>query len=98
MWSYIEKLHEVQQKDNLNLANKVKAEHVLWQQHKMNVKLAVQALSSSVADAIDFLRDDLHLPQFSGSEKTTEFIRIVDKLFEFMNSRRPHAKGYISSL
>ncbi|KAJ8049938.1 DNA transposase THAP9 [Holothuria leucospilota] len=94
MWSYIEKLHEVQQKDNLNLANKVRAKHVLWQQHKMNVKLAVQALSSSVADAIDFLRDDLHLPQFSGSDKTTEFIRIVDKLFDFMNSRSPHAKGY----
>ncbi|KAJ8047188.1 DNA transposase THAP9 [Holothuria leucospilota] len=53
-----------------------------------------KALSSSVADAIDFLRDDLHLPQFSGSEKTTEFIRIVDKLFDFMNSRSPHAKGY----
>jgi hypothetical protein len=93
-WSYIQKLHDIQQNDNLNLANKLKAKHILWQNHKMNVKVAVQALSTSVADAIDFLRDDLHLPEFAGSEKTTEFIRRVDKLFDFMNSKSPHAKGF----
>lgn len=93
-WKYIEKLHEIQQKDNLNLTNKLKAKHIKWEQHKMNVKVAVQALSSSVADAIDFLREDLQLPEFAGSEKTTEFIRIVDKLFDFMNSKSPKANGY----
>ena len=93
-WSYIEKLDEIQQKDNLNLANKLKRKHILWQQHKMNVKIAVQALSSSVADAIDFLRIDLGLPEFAGSEKTTDFIRCVDKLFDLMNSKTPAAKGY----
>ena len=93
-WQYIEKLHEIQQTDNLNLANKLKAKHILWQQHKMNVKLAVQVLSSSVADAIDFLRDDLKMPQFAGSQQTTEFIRRVDRLFDFMNSKTPSAKGF----
>lgn len=68
-WSYIAKLNDIQQKDNLNLANKLKAKHIQWQKHKMNVKVAVQALSSSVADAIDFLREDLHLPQFAGSKR-----------------------------
>lgn len=93
-WSYIAKLNDIQQKDNLNLANKLKAKHIQWQRHKMNVKVAVQALSSSVADAIDFLREDLHLPQFAGSKKTTEFIRIIDKLFDYMNSKTRRAKGY----
>jgi hypothetical protein len=93
-WSYIEKLYKYQQKDNLYLANKLKTKHIQWQRHKMNVKVAVQALSSSVADAIDFLREDLHLADFAGSEKTTEFIRTVDKLFDYLNSRTPKAKGY----
>lgn len=53
----------------------------------MNVKLAVQTLSSSVADAIDILREDIKLPQFAGSEKTTEFIRIIDQLFDILNSK-----------
>ena len=72
-WSYIEKLNEVQLKDNLNLANKLKSKHIQWEQHKMNVKIAVQALSSSVADAIDFLRDDLKRKDFAGSEKRKDF-------------------------
>ena len=33
-------------------------------------------------------------PEFIGSEKTTEFIRIVDKLFDLMNSKTAAAKGY----
>ena len=74
-------MYEVQQKDDLHIANKLKAKHISWEQHKMNVKVAVRALSSYVADAIDFLREDLRLAEFAGSEKTTESIRIVDKLF-----------------
>ena len=93
-WSFIDKLYKFQQKDNLHLANKLRTKHVQWKRHKMNVKVAVQALSSSVADAIDFLREDLQIPEFAGSAKTTEFIRIVDKLFDFMNSRTPKGKGY----
>lgn len=85
MWSYTTKLNEIQQNDNLNLANKLKTKHILWKQNKMNMKLAVQTLSSSVADAIDF--------KFF-SEKTTEFIRIVEQLFDFMNARSPRDKGY----
>ena len=93
-WSFIERLYEFQQKDNLHLANKLKTKHVQWQRHKMNVKVAVQALSSSVADAIDFLREDLKITEFAGSARTTEFIRTIDKLFDFMNSKTPQGKGY----
>jgi hypothetical protein len=60
----------------------------------MNVKIAAQTLSSSVADAIDFLRMDLQHPKFQGSKETTEFIRKIDRLFHILNSRNPFAKGY----
>lgn len=41
----------------------------------MKVALATQALSESVASALDFCRDDLKLPEFQGSEETSAFIR-----------------------
>jgi hypothetical protein len=60
---------------------------------KMNVGLAAQTISSGVADAIDFLRKSGH-PDFIGSEATTEFIRIFDRIFDIMNSRTPYQRGY----
>eukprot|EP00794_Sanderia_malayensis_P013460 gene13460-14847_t len=59
----------------------------------MKVSLAVQALSSSVADAIDFLRDGLGVDRFKSSESTVQFIRQIDRLFAFLNSRNPAAKA-----
>ena len=53
----------------------------------MKVRLAVQTISNSVADAIDYCRDILKLPQFVGSEATTQFIRVFDKSFDILNSR-----------
>ena len=62
----------------------------------MNVKLAAQTLSSSVATAIDFLRTEAQLPEFYGSEHTTKFICMIDMAFDMLNSRNPHSKGYKS--
>ncbi len=93
-WFYIEKLHEIQEgEQHLLLGNKLKKKHIEWDKHKMNVRLAAQTLSTSVADAIDFLRVDLNHPEFQGSEETTKFIRKVDKLFDVLNSKNPHMKG-----
>ncbi|GFR98085.1 THAP domain-containing protein 9-like protein [Elysia marginata] len=86
-WCYIESLNAVQQKDDLHLANKWKVRHINYQKSKMNVKLAAQTLSHSVADAIDFLKEDVKLPEFQGSEATTDFIRKIDTLFDLCNSR-----------
>lgn len=93
-WDYIQRLQELQKKDTIRLAPKLKQKHILWEHHKMNVKLAVQTLSTSVADAIDFLREDLHHPDFMGSEETTRFIRKLDKLFDLLNSKNPATKGF----
>jgi len=58
----------------------------------MKVRYASQVVSSSVADAIDWLRD-MGAPEFAGSEATTKFLRIIDAVFDFLNSRNPFAKG-----
>ncbi|KAL3209203.1 hypothetical protein MRX96_038322 [Rhipicephalus microplus] len=97
-WDYIVQLQELQEKEGLHAATKLRAAHIQWQKQKMKVNLAVQTLSTSVADAIDFCREDLQLPQFKNSEGTVKFIRMFDKLFDFLNSRNPVANGFKAPL
>ena len=59
----------------------------------MNVRVAAQTISSSVADAIDFLREDVGKDEFTGSEETTDFLRKVDKLFDLLNTKNIHERG-----
>ena len=92
-WKFIGLLHDVQEEEGLQFGNKLSAKHIEYKRNKMNVKLAAQTLSSSVADSIEFLRKSGD-PRFQGSEGTIEFIRVVDRLFDLLNSRNPYAIGY----
>ena len=56
----------------------------------MNVRIAAHTLSSSVADAIEYF--------LFSAEATIRFIRIIDKLFDLLNSRSPRSSGYKSPL
>lgn len=40
----------------------------------------------------------LHLPQFSGSEPTVRFLKLIDHLFDVLNSRNPVARGFKAAL
>ena len=93
-WSYIEELHRIQKSEGLRAGNKLTDRHVGWMREKMKVSLAAQTLSSSVATALLYMKDDLKLPQFQGCEATVKFIRIIDRLFDILNSRNPIARGY----
>lgn len=92
-WRYIDQLHSMQDEIGLKFANKVSKTHIQWQKNKMKVKLAAQTLSSSVADALQFLLD-AGVPEFENCGPTIEFIWTVDRLFDFLNSRNPFGKGY----
>ncbi|GFR58231.1 THAP domain-containing protein 9 [Elysia marginata] len=97
-WQYIKALHELQKTDSLYLAKKLTNKHINFNNVKMKVNIAAQTLSSSVATAIDHLRDDLKLPQFQGSEETCAFIRHIDRLFNLLNCKNPFAKGFKAAL
>ena len=43
-WSLISKLHRVLKKYILHLGNKIKTQHVRWQNYKMTVKVAAPTL------------------------------------------------------
>ena len=93
-WKYIESLQNLQENEGIKAANKLSKNHVHFEMHKMKVKLAAQIFSSSVADAIDFCRDDLELAEFKGSEGTCKFLRMVDGMFDCLNSKNPKQKSF----
>ena len=93
-WSFFSSLNKIQESEGFQLANKFTSKHLMFQKHKMNVKLAAQTLRSSVADAIEFLDSSTKLDQFQGSTGTVKFIRNIDRLFDMLNSRNPMAKGF----
>lgn len=92
-WNYIEQLEKLQAQQGLRLGNKLKSAHLQWTRQKMKVNIAAQTLSSSVADSLEFCLKELKLSQFIGCEATIKFIRIMDRLFDILNSRNPLGKG-----
>ena len=92
-WEYIVALHKTQQKDILHLGNKLKTKHVQWQNHKMKVSVAAQTLSHSVSAAITFLRN-LKLQEFRDSKPTTDFILLINNMFDILNSKSKFGKYY----
>jgi hypothetical protein len=93
-WEYIQRLQELQSREGLRVGNKLHERHIQWTKQKMKVKLAAQTLSSSVADALQFCQQELQLAEFQDCTATVEFIRVIDRLFDLLNSRNPLAKGF----
>jgi hypothetical protein len=77
-WSFIVRLHQIQQKLGLRFGNKLSAAHVdEWFRRKMRVKLAAQVLSRSVAEALTFLMERKE-HGFLDSEPTIKFCLMID--------------------
>lgn len=54
----------------------------------MNVRIAVETFSESVASSIQFLMDQ-KVPQFQGAKPTIDSIRRMNTLFDIFNSKNP---------
>lgn len=85
-WEYIDKLRSLQQQEGLHLGNKLKNKHIEWMKQKMNVKLAAQLLSESVACSLEFCLHE-KFKEFEGCEATIKFVRFFNRLFDILNSR-----------
>jgi hypothetical protein len=97
-WQHITDLFQLQDTEGLKAANKLRRGHIEWFSQKMKVSLAVQTLSRSVASSLEFVADDLKLPKFADVAETVKFIRIVDRLFDTLNSKNPFAREFKSVL
>ena len=85
-WKFIELLHAYQQVEGGRLGNKLSSKHLEWRRLKMKVSLAAQTLSTSVADALQFLIEAGY-HDFRDCTATVTFIRTIDTLFDIFNSR-----------
>ena len=72
-YRFVERLHHLQTTEGLHLGNKLRSAHMQWFKKKMNVKLAAQLLSESVAKSLQFCREE-NLPGFEGCEPTMQSI------------------------
>ena len=54
-WKYIYMLHGIQVKQGVKFANKLSDRHINYHRLKMKFNIAGQTLSSSMADAIEYL-------------------------------------------
>lgn len=84
-WSYIENLFKFKQAGNFDLMHKITQEHINWKNKCMRVKIAVETISTSTADALEFLMKQGH-SEFKGAGPTIKFIRQFDRLFDIFNT------------
>lgn len=83
-WKLLEILVNKQSVDNFNLCNKLTKLHMNWNQKPMNVMLATETISNSVANALQQLCKDGY-DEFKDCETTTEFLRYFNSGFDVLN-------------
>lgn len=83
-WGLMIKLAEKQDSENFSLGNMLSKYHIKYQDRKMNVRLAVETFSNSVADTLEQLCED-NYEGFIGCEKTVKFLRLTNNVFDVMN-------------
>lgn len=83
-WNLLEVLVNKQSLDNFSLCNKLTNLHMNWHQKPMNVRLAVETISNSVANALELLCKDGY-EEFKDNANTVEFIRYFNDGFDALN-------------
>lgn len=77
-WTFIDKLQQLQEKEGLRAANKLRKAHIEYWRQVMKVRLAAQTFSSSVSKSLELGRQ-LQVKELEGSEGTSKFITEVDE-------------------
>ena len=96
-WEFIDSLHKLQVQEGLHFANRLRDRHIAWHKNKMNVRLAAQLLSESVATSLEFCSQE-KISGFVECEATVKFIRIFNKLFDMLNSGNLSGKAHKSPM
>ena len=91
-WYFFEELVKFQDENGLHAGNKLRREHINWQDNKMNIRIAAQTLSRSVSVTMIYLKDDLNFPQFANASETAKFCEIINDAFDILNSRELYHK------
>lgn len=94
-WKFFKSLEVYRKKHDL-VTHKMTKKHIEWEKNKMNVSLAAQTLSKSVADSMEYLRRQ-GIRSFQDCEGTVKFIRTANSLFDIFNSSKEHDNDHFKS-
>lgn len=83
-WNLLRILVDRQRSGNFDLCNKLTQHHINWSTKPMNVRLATQTISRSVADVLEQLQSDGY-EDLNHAEKTIEFLRNINDIFDLLN-------------
>lgn len=84
-WRYFVELENYRLERNV-VTHKLTKKHIQWDKNKMNVKLATELFSKSVADSFEYLRKH-NFDGFANCEGTVELVRTSNDLFDIFNSK-----------
>lgn len=96
-WDYIKRLVQFKNKRNMTTSHKLTQAHIDYHSKPMKVILAVETLSASTANAMEYLMQQGH-PEFKDAEATIEFIRTFDDLFNIFNSTTDSKENPLKNL
>lgn len=91
-WKYFESLEDFRLKKELTHVHKLTKKHIQFGGNKMNVRLASETMSNSVANSMKFLMDEGH-KEFFNCTATVKFVRFINDIFDTMNTRRDTEKS-----
>lgn len=89
-WKYFCLLYEAQHNLPWNLGNKLTKAHMQWDKRKMCVKTAGETMSNSVADSMEFMKQECE--QFKNVDPTIKYVRMINDVFDIMNSTGKEGK------
>lgn len=96
-WEYFKTLHDLQCQEGLKLGNKLSNSHVFYSNQKMKVKLASQLFSDSVGDALRYCLLK-NVEGFEGCDGTIRYVKMINKLFDILNSRNMRSRDFKQAL
>lgn len=76
-WKFFEDLVALQTSQNVNFGNKITKTHIDYKANKMNVSLATQTISNSVAASFEYLNTVMKEKQFLKSEGNVGYFRTM---------------------
>lgn len=98
-WSFITALYEFSKKYDFH-NHKLNKAHIEWKRNPMNVGIAIETMSKSVADSLQILMEHAERNQMDGNSEnvseldvflnarpTINFLRKMDKLWDIFNSK-----------
>lgn len=88
-WQYIMHLIKFSQERGFSHTHKLNQSHLEWRRRPMNVRIAVETLSKSTADSIEFLRSNGY-KEFVDASATIRFILLFDRIFDVFNTKVPN--------